>query len=197
MEPLYNCQHISAHTRLYALCVVSEHQCVDVAACAFQTQKSVGGERWYEKIRLSYTGQFQNSLTTQQDEFFKKSLIKDWRNGMRHSLPVSATFSLFKYINISPSISMNDRMYTSKIRRQWDSWASREVMDTTYGFYNLFDFNASLSFDTKIYGFWKPMKFLGDKVQMIRHVLTPHCVAVGFARLLRPYVGSVWRLRLY
>ena len=139
----------------------------------FKRKKSVGGERWYEKIRLSYTGQFQNSLTTQQDEFFKKSLIKDWRNGMRHSLPVSATFSLFKYINISPSISMNDRMYTSKIRRQWDSQASREVMDTTYGFYNLFDFNASLSFDTKIYGFWKPMKFLGDKVQMIRHVLTP------------------------
>lgn len=139
----------------------------------FKRKKAVGGERWYEKIRLSYSGQFQNSLTANQDQFFKKSLIKDWRNGMRHSIPVSATFSLFKYINISPSISMNDRMYTSKIRRQWDTQASREVADTTYGFYNLFDFNASLSLDTKIYGFWKPMKFLGDKVQMIRHVITP------------------------
>ena len=139
----------------------------------FKRKKSVGGERWYEKIKLSYSGQFQNSLTTQQDQFFKKSLIKDWRNGMKHSMPVSATFSLFKYINISPSISLNDRMYTSKIRRQWDTQASREVADTTYGFYNLFDFNASISLDTKLYGFWKPMKFLGDKVQMIRHVLTP------------------------
>lgn len=72
---------------------------------------------------------------------------------MRHSVPVSATFSIFKYLNLSPSISMNDRMYTSKIRRQWDTQASREVADTTYGFYNLFDFNASLSFDTKLYGF--------------------------------------------
>lgn len=139
----------------------------------FKRKKSVGGERWYEKIKLSYTGQFQNSLTAQQDQFFKKSLIKDWRNGIKHYVPVSATFSLFKYINISPQITMNDRMYTSKIRRQWDTQASREVMDTTYGFYNLFDFNASISLDTKIYGFWKPMKFLGDKVQMIRHVLTP------------------------
>lgn len=139
----------------------------------FKRKKSAGGERWYEKIRMSYTGQFQNSLTAQQDQFFKKSLVKDWRNGMRHSLPVSATFSLFKYINISPSISMNDRMYTSKIRREWDTQSSKEVLDTVYGFYNIFDFNASLSFDTKIYGFWKPMKFLGDKVQMIRHVLTP------------------------
>lgn len=139
----------------------------------FKRKKAVGGERWYEKIRLSYSGQFQNSLTAQQDVFFKKSLIKDWRNGMRHSMPVSATFSLFKYINISPSISMNDRMYTSKIRRQWDTQASKEIADTVYGFYNLFDFNASISLDTKLYGFWKPMKFLGDKIQMIRHVMTP------------------------
>lgn len=139
----------------------------------FKRKRAVGGEKWYEKIRLSYSGQFQNSLTAQQDQFFKKSLIKDWRNGFRHSVPVSATFSLFKYINLSPSIQLNDRMYTSKIRRQWDTQASREVMDTTYGFYNLFDFQASLSFDTKIYGFWRPMKFLGDKIQMIRHVLTP------------------------
>lgn len=139
----------------------------------FKRKKSVGGEKWYEKIKLSYSGQFQNSLTAQQDVFFKKSLIKDWRNAMRHSVPVSATFSIFNYLNLSPSISMNDRMYTSKIRRQWDTQASREIQDTTYGFYNIFDFNASLSFDTKVYGFYKPMKFLGDKVQMIRHVITP------------------------
>ena len=139
----------------------------------FKRKKSVGGEKWYEKIKMSYCGRFQNSLTSGQDEFFKKNLIKDWKNGMQHSLPISATFSLFKYINVSPSISINDRMYTSKIRRQWDTQASREVQDTTYGFYNIFDFNVSMGFDTKIYGFWKPMKFLGDKVQMIRHVLTP------------------------
>ena len=139
----------------------------------FKRKKSVGGEKWYEKIKLSYSGQFQNSLTAQQNVFFKKSLIKDWRNGMKHSVPVSATFSLFKYINISPSISMNDRMYTSKIKRQWDTQSSREVQDTTYGFYNLFDFNASIALDTKLYGFWKPLKIFGDKVQMIRHVLTP------------------------
>ncbi|MCH5217854.1 MAG: LPS-assembly protein LptD [Muribaculaceae bacterium] len=139
----------------------------------FKRKRSVGGERWYEKIRMSYSGQFQNSLTAQQNEFFKKSLIKDWRNGMKHSVPISATFSLFKYVNISPSVTLNDRMYTSKIKRDWDPNAQTEVADTVYGFYNVFDFNAAISLDTKIYGFWKPMKFLGDKVQMIRHVLTP------------------------
>lgn len=139
----------------------------------FKRKKSVGGEKWYEKIKLSYSGQFQNSLTAKQNVFFKKSLIKDWRNGMRHSVPINATFSIFNYLNVSPSIQLNDRMYTSKIRRQWDTQASREVQDTTYGFYNIFDFNMSMSFDTKLYGFYKPLKFFGDKVQMIRHVITP------------------------
>ncbi|MDE7350039.1 MAG: LPS-assembly protein LptD, partial [Muribaculaceae bacterium] len=139
----------------------------------FKRKHAAGAEKWYEKIKLSYSGQFQNSLTAQQNVFFKKSLIKDWRNGLRHSVPVSATFSVLKYINVSPSISMTDRMYTSKIKRDWDPNKSAEVLDTCYGFYNLFDFSASLSADTKLYGFYKPMKFLGDKVQMIRHVLTP------------------------
>lgn len=139
----------------------------------FKRKRAVGSEKWYEKIKLSYSGLLQNQLTANQNEFFKKSLVKDWRNGMRHTVPVSATFNVLKYINITPNFNMTDRMYSSKIRRQWDPNASAEVQDTTYNFYNVFDFSGGVSLDTKIYGFFKPMKFLGDKVQMIRHVLTP------------------------
>ena len=139
----------------------------------FKRKRSVGDEKWYEKIRMSYSGQLQNSLTAKQDQFFQKSLVKDWRNGMKHSIPVSATFNLFKYFNLTPSVSLRDRMYTSKVRRQWDPNAAVEVCDTTYSFYNVWDFDASLSLDTKIYGFFQPLPFLGDKVKMIRHVLTP------------------------
>ncbi len=139
----------------------------------FKRKKAIGEEKWYEKIRMSYSGQFQNSLTAKQDEFFQKNLLRDWRNGMKHSIPISATFNLFKYINITPQISMADRMYTNKVRRQWDPNAAAELCDTTYGFYNVFDFSASMSLNTKIYGFYQPLPFLGKKVKMIRHVLTP------------------------
>ncbi len=155
----------------------------------FKRKRAVGAERWYEKIKMSYTGTFQNSLTAKQNQFFKKSLVRDWSNGMRHSVPVSATFSILQYINVSPSITMNDRMYTRKIRRAWDANASAEVQDTTYNFYNVFDFNASISFDTKIYGFFKPMKFLGDKVQMIRHVLSPSVSFSGSPDFSKPGWG--------
>jgi len=139
----------------------------------FKRKKAVGAERWYEKIKMSYSGQLQNSLTARQDQFFKKSLIKDWRNGMKHNVPISATFNLFKYFNLTPSINLTDRMYTTKVRRQWDPNAAAEVCDTTYSLYNVWDFSASVGMDTKIYAFFQPLPFLGDKVKMIRYVLTP------------------------
>ena len=139
----------------------------------FKRKRAVGDEKWYEKIRLSYNGQLQNSLTAKQNVFLKKSLIKDWRNGMKHTVPISATFSLFKYFNLTPSVTLTDRMYTTKVKRQWDPGASAEVCDTTYSFYNVWDFSASVSLDTKIYGFFTPLPFLGKKVKMIRHVMTP------------------------
>ncbi|MDE6334920.1 MAG: LPS-assembly protein LptD, partial [Muribaculaceae bacterium] len=155
----------------------------------FKRKKAVGSEKWYEKIKLSYSGQFQNSLTSKQNQFFKKSLIKDWRNGMRHNIPISATFNLFKYINVTPSINLTDRMYTSKVRRQWDPNASVEVCDTSYSLYNVYDFQGSVSLDTKIYGFWRPIGFLNKKVSMIRHVMTPSVSFSGNPDFGSPFFG--------
>ncbi len=155
----------------------------------FKRKKARGAERWYEKIKLSYSGQFQNSLTAKQNEFFKKSLIKDWRNGMRHSVPISATFNAFNYINITPSINLTDRMYTNKVRRHWDPDLGIEVADTTYSLYNVYDFQASLSLDTKIYGFWRPIGFLAKKVSMIRHVMTPTISLNGAPDFGSPFFG--------
>ena len=155
----------------------------------FKRKRAVGNERWYEKIKLSYSGQFNNSLTAKQNEFFKKSLIKDWRNGMRHSVPVSATFNAFNVLNITPSVTINDRMYSSKVRRQWDPNAAREICDTSYNFYNVWDFNAAVSMSTKLYGFWKPMKFLGDRIKMIRHVMTPTVSFTAAPDFSSPFFG--------
>ena len=139
----------------------------------FKRKNPVGKERWYEKISLNYTGIFRNSIETKQNLFFKSNLIRDWQNGMQHTIPISATFNMLKYINISPSFSFTDRMYTNKIMRQWDPKASQEVRDTTYGFYNVFNYSFGVSAQTKLYGFYKPLPFLGDKIEMIRHVFTP------------------------
>ncbi len=140
----------------------------------FKRKHLVGKERWYEKISVGYTGQFSNSINTKEDLLFKSNLIKDWRNGFRHDIPISGNFTLFNYLNINPSFSFTDRMYTNKVMKSWDEEAQTEVADTTYGFYNVYDWRLSLSASTKLYGFWIPSKkIFGDKIQAIRHVMTP------------------------
>lgn len=140
----------------------------------FKRKKVVGQERWYEKISLQYTGQLSNSITTKEDLIMKSDLMKDWRNGMRHNIPISATFTLFKYINVVPSFNYTERWYTHKIERSWDEVNQTEVQDTLYGFNRVYNYSLSLSANTTLYGFYKPSKkIFGDKVEMIRHVFKP------------------------
>ncbi len=140
----------------------------------FKRKHMAGKERWYEKISMSYTGQLQNSIDTKEDMLFKSNLIKDWRNAFRHEIPIQANFTLFNYININPSFNFTDRMYTNKVTQSWDEGSQEAVRDTTYGFYNVYDWRMSLSASTKLYGFWVPSrKVFGDKIQAIRHVMTP------------------------
>ena len=140
----------------------------------FKRKKAAGKERWYEKISMSYTGQLSNSITTKEDKLLHSSLTRDWRNGMKHNIPISGNFTLFGYLNINPSINLSDRMYTNKVQKSWDDVRQVEVNDTIDGFYNIYDWNMSVSASTKLYGFFIPSrKIFGDKIQAIRHVLTP------------------------
>ncbi|HJH65260.1 MAG TPA: putative LPS assembly protein LptD [Bacteroides mediterraneensis] len=140
----------------------------------FKRKKSAGDERWYEKISLQYTGSITNSISTKDNLLFKTPLTQ-WRNGMQHKIPVSATFNLFKYINIVPSFNYTERWYLSKVKQSYDpSPASSDHVrrDTINGFNRVYDYNLSLQLNTKLYGMYKPL-FMKSKEIQIRHVFTP------------------------
>lgn len=140
----------------------------------FKRKKAAGQERWYEKIAMSYTGTLANSINTKEDKLFHSSLVKDWRNGMRHQVPISASFSVLNYINVTPSFTFTDRMYTHKVMQGWDTERQNVQRDTVYGFYNVYNYNMSISANTKLYGMYRPMPwFGGKKIAAIRHVFTP------------------------
>ena len=140
----------------------------------FKRKHGAGEQKWYEKISMSYTGQLSNSISTKEDKLLHSNLIKDWRNGMQHQIPVSGSFTLLNYINVNPSFNFTDRMYTNKVKRRWNEVTQREETDTTYGFHNVYNWNLSLSANSKFYMFYTPIrKLFGDKIQTIRHVITP------------------------
>ena len=138
----------------------------------FKRKKAAGEERWYEKIAVQYTGRLTNSISTKDNLILKQGLSK-WNNGMQHNIPVSATFTLFKYLNVVPSFNYTERWYTRKVMQNFDPVVNAVVRDTVSGFNRVYNYNLSLQMNTKLYGFFKPWKMFGDKVQMIRHVFTP------------------------
>jgi lipopolysaccharide assembly outer membrane protein LptD (OstA) len=137
----------------------------------FKRKLAVGSERWYEKISMSYTGSIRNSISTKEYRFLQSSLVKDWKNGMQHSIPVSATFNAFGWLNISPSASYRERWYTNRIEKGYDMQRNSVVnTDTTYGFYRVYDYNSSISASTTLYGFFTPtIPAIQKKLKMVRH----------------------------
>ena len=137
----------------------------------------VGGkEQWYEKIKMSYSGNGKIAVNSiKEKDFLKSNFLRDWQTGLNHSIPINASFTVLKYLNITPNINLRDRMYFTRTDRYWDDEAQKLAMDTTTGFYNVFDFDVGLSFSTKIYGFFTPLKklFPKSKVEKFRHVMTP------------------------
>ena len=141
----------------------------------FKRKKAAGQQRWYEKISMSYTGNFKNQITNvKESKLFHTNLAKDWQNGMQHTIPIKATFPLFGFLNVTPSFNFTDRTLFKRAEKYWDTEAQKEVTDTVTGFYNVYDWSMSISADTKLYGFYTPSrKLFGDKIQAIRHVFTP------------------------
>ena len=142
----------------------------------FKRKKPVGKERWYEKIALSYSGTGRLAVgSIKEDKLLKSNILRDWQIGLNHSVPISASFMLFKYLSITPSINLKDRMYFTRVDQSWNDQTQALQRDTTHGFYNVFDFDVSLSLSTKIYGFYTPIRklFPNGKVEKFRHIMTP------------------------
>ena len=143
----------------------------------FKRKKAMGDQKWYEKISMSYSGSLSNSISSKESEIMDKNIIRDWNNGMKHSIPISATFQLFKTINITPSFNYNSRWYTYKVNQSWDNDQMKVKRDTVYGFSRVYNYNFSVSANTKIYGFYEPtdlwIRLFGNKLIAVRHVFTP------------------------
>ena len=147
----------------------------------FKRKKMVGNERWYEKISLRYTGDLSNSIHAKEDKLLHSDFRRDWQNSIRHTLPIDANFTVLKYLTLTPSFNFNATNSFIKTNKAWDVDKQKELVDTITGFYTVYNWSLNLSATTKLYGFYTPSrKLFGDKVQVIRHVLTP-TIAFSYA----------------
>lgn len=146
----------------------------------FKRREAMGKARWYEKISMQYTMKMTNSLSTTESELFTRESLDKMKNGIEHTLPVSASFNLFNYINVSPSFNYTEKWYFKKQEREWNPVTNQvEYLDPEYGFWRLYNYSANLSASTTIYGTYRAKnKRKQQKLQAVRHTITP---TVGFS----------------
>lgn len=168
----------------------------------FKRKKAVGKERFYEKINISYTGEMQNKLVNAKldSTFYRKETLDLFQAGINHTVPVTMSFKLFKYLTISPSFNYQERWYNSKLTKEWDpnymQYTSTDTIigavriDTTNEFSRVYNYSFGVSASTKIYGMFR---FRSDVIKAIRHVITPsisYSLTPDFSAEKYGYYGS-------
>ena len=136
----------------------------------FKRKVVVGKERWYEKIAMTYKAQLQNSINTTYDDLSKPETLGQFKNGVKHTIPISASFNVLGFINLSPSVNYNERWYFRRVDQHWNPEAKAIQQDTTRGFYRVYDYNASISANTTLYGMYQ-FKNPKSYIKAIRHTI--------------------------
>jgi len=166
----------------------------------FKRKEKIGDDRWYEKIYFSYTGTVKNSITNvKESQFLHQSLIKDWKNGIKHSIPISASFNLMKYITISTSANYNENWYSNHPTFGYDYQRQAIVpIDTVYGFFRAYSYSGNVSMNTKLYGTYQPWSLLGKWTRgiTIRHMMTPTVSFSGAPDFSDPKYGMYTNIRV-
>lgn len=141
----------------------------------FKRKKAIGKEKWYEKIQFKYSANAKISTTAKEKELLHSNFLRDWQTGVKHNMSTSASFTILKYLTLSPSITYGERWNFQRVDQSWDEMQNQLVRDTTNGFYRVWDLSMSVSASTKLYGFFIPSRklFPNSKVDRFRHVFTP------------------------
>ncbi|HAS45547.1 MAG TPA: hypothetical protein DCS93_33995 [Microscillaceae bacterium] len=100
-------------------------------------------------------------------------LVRRGGFGIRHSIPLSTNFKLLKYINVTPSISYEEWWYPQQLQYEYDPTREVVLVDTLNGFARGYSYRTSIAFNTRIYGLFQKIRFLGKNVEGIRHIMNP------------------------
>ncbi len=137
----------------------------------FKRKSAIGQARWYEKVGITYSAELDNSLSTKFDDLFTTQSLKKMKNGIQHRIPLSTSFTLLKYVSLSPSVNYSESWYLRTIEKRWNADTRKVTIDTIQAFKRAWQYNTGASMSTKWYGMFTFSQ--KSKVQAIRHVLTP------------------------
>jgi lipopolysaccharide assembly outer membrane protein LptD (OstA) len=141
----------------------------------FRIKERVGKEKWFESFAFNYNTTLENKIGFKASDVKEPDFFKKMRNGMKHNFSISLpTFTLFKYIQASPSVSYGMNWYFTDSEKVFDQQTQKVVTNysdpfSTFGITQ--NFSAGLSMSTRLYGMFNFGK--KKRIEAIRHMITP------------------------
>ena len=139
--------------------------------------------RFTGKVQLSNAGIGSNlsgiNIVNSADNFSEQiefnldnfnSIIDRSKIGVKHTIPVSTSFNLFKYFTFSPNLNYEEIWYLKKLNYSYNEVENGVRIDTTNSFSRAWSYNTAFSMSTRIYG---TLFFKKGKIKAIRHVISP------------------------
>lgn len=172
----------------------------------FQGKNSTGAGNVFQRIRVGWNMVGTNRITNapvspptgiSRDKFINldpepdtlkfnfenmPTLLQQAQNGIRHSIPISTNFNLFRYFTVAPSFNYEEIWYFKKLDYTFLPDSNKVLVKTNDGFSRAYEYSTSASVSTRLYGTYF---FKGEKVQAMRHTIVPS-VSFGY----RPDFGD-------
>ena len=126
----------------------------------------------FQNINFQYSSRAENRIITSEDALFGPTMFENAKMGMKHTIPLSTNFKIFKYISMSASANYNEVWTQNTVRfSDFNPELGRAVKDTINNIGTFREYNLSASLGTTIYG---TFNFGEDKkIQSIRHTIRP------------------------
>lgn len=143
----------------------------------FKPKNMTGKGNPLTDININYTLSAKNTTSCKERDltFSPDKFATMWKTGALHTIPVTTNIKLGNYFTLAPNFSYIERWYTTKTLQYWDEQAQKiKKLDPETGFFRSYSYSFSTGLNTKVYAFYRPIRALfGDKINAIRHVMTP------------------------
>ncbi len=149
--------------------------------------KTGSNNKWYQQIRLSYSGNWDNKINTKDSIIFSdryKEAFASFASGLRHNIPISTNIKLFNGIlNFSPSFNYRENWHLKGQLNEYDVNSNSVIKTDTSGFFRQYAYSFSTSIKTQIYGTFTNLNW--GRIEALRHTITP-TVNISYSPEINP-----------
>ncbi len=144
-----------------------------------------GTKKWYQSINFSYNGKMLNKGSEKKNSETGE-IVKDESRGVDHALSFNAPQKIFKYLNISPSVSYSEIWVDEITKANIDSSTNNLVYYQEKQFAVRRMFNGNIGLNTTLFGLFEPN--IGS-LKYIRHKIDPRITFTFAPDFSDPFYG--------